>query len=152
MKVLLIEKRASRGYVDQRLEALEETVSQSLTRMEQVVVNCMLRRDEKWRRELSKLKVTSTPQTPRTVPRWSLDVSDIPRGSSSVSQSAYAKPPVRIMFPCFGENRDATEVFNFVEQCENFLSLRPLSNGELIASLDSRTHRPGSKLVDGRKG
>ena len=98
MKVLLIEKRASRGYVDQRLEALEETVSQSLTRMEQAVVNCMLRRDEKWRRELSKLKVTSTPQTPRTVPRWSLDVSDIPRGSSSVSQSAYAKPLSALCF------------------------------------------------------
>lgn len=37
----------------------------------------MLRRDEKWKRDLSKLKVTSASQTPRTAPLWSLNVSDI---------------------------------------------------------------------------
>lgn len=68
------------SYVDGRFDALEAMMNQSLKHMEHAVVDCMLRRDEKWRKELSKLKATSTPQTPQTVPHWSLDASDIPRG------------------------------------------------------------------------
>ncbi|XP_028286092.1 uncharacterized protein LOC114451563 [Parambassis ranga] len=122
-----------RNSVTPPARALESTLKQSLKQMEQDVINCMLRRDEKWRRELTQLKATSSPCSPG-LPQWSLDVSGIARGDS-LSHSPLTTPPVRLTFPTFGENREASEVFKFVEQCENFLSLRPLTHGELIASL-----------------
>ena len=58
-------------------------------------------------------------------------------GNVSGPPSFVAKPPVRLDFPTFGESRDTPAVLSFIEQCENFLSLRPLSDAELIATLST---------------
>lgn len=40
-------------------------------------------------------------------------------------------------FPRFGEVRNTTDVLNFVEQCENVLSVRLVSDIELMATFSS---------------
>lgn len=89
----------------------------------------MLSGDKKWKRYLRKLSVTSAPQTPQAVPDLITGHLMLVKSLGGVSQSVYAKPPLCIRSPTFGENRDETQVFNFVEQCETL-----------------------EKLVDGRKG
>ena len=51
--------------------------------------------------------------------------------------AATAKPPVRMEFPKFGVSRGSTDVTDFIEQCENFLSLRPLSDTKLLGTLNT---------------
>lgn len=48
-----------------------------------------------------------------------------------------SKPPVRLDFPTFGESCNTPDVLAFVEQVENFLSLRPLTDAELLTTLST---------------
>lgn len=57
-------------------------------------------------------------------------INDIPQASAT--SHAPAHPPIRMDFPKFGESTSLAEVTNFIEQCENFLSLRPFNDQELI--------------------
>ena len=49
-----------REYVDQKFEDFELLLKSSLKQLEQGVVECLLRRDEQWKREIGKLKRSST--------------------------------------------------------------------------------------------
>ncbi|KAL7848038.1 hypothetical protein AOLI_G00227560 [Acnodon oligacanthus] len=40
-------------------------------------------------------------------------------------------------FPKFGESMSSSDVTNFIEQYENFLTLRPLSDQELLGTLNA---------------
>ncbi len=53
------------------------------------------------------------------------------------SSSFCARPPIRLEFPSFDGAGDTADVLNFIEQCENFLDLRPLSSIELLGTLSS---------------
>ncbi len=53
------------------------------------------------------------------------------------SSSFCARPPIRLEFPSFGDSSETTEVLNFIEQCENFLEIRPLPSVELIGTLST---------------
>jgi len=53
-----------------------------------------------------------------------------------------AKLPIRMEFPQFGESRDSADVTDFIEQCENFLTLRPLSDIELLGTLNAVLQGP----------
>lgn len=129
-----------RQYVDTTLGKLEEHFTSELAKLERSVVNCLLRRDEKWKKEMSRMRPTSTPISNRAG-ATPTDISHIVPISPSVSPVGaspyYSKPPVRLEFPTFGPNIETSDVLNFVEQCENFLEIRPLSNHELIGTLSS---------------
>ncbi|KAL0173712.1 hypothetical protein M9458_029680 [Cirrhinus mrigala] len=47
------------------------------------------------------------------------------------SSSFCVRPPIRFEFPTFGNSCETADVLNFVEQCENFLKIRPLPSAEL---------------------
>ncbi len=53
------------------------------------------------------------------------------------SSSFCARPPIRLEFPSFGDSSETAEVLNFIEQCENFLEIRPLPSVELIGTLST---------------
>ncbi len=53
------------------------------------------------------------------------------------SSSFCARPLIRLEFPSFDGAGDTADVLNFIEQCENFLDLRPLSSIELLGTLSS---------------
>ncbi|XP_036066205.1 uncharacterized protein LOC118598098, partial [Oryzias melastigma] len=133
-----------RDYVDASLAKLEEMFTSNIEKLEKDVVNCMLRRDEKWKKQLEKFRTTSTPIVQRTI-AVSTDVSPTPptniHHSSFSSQPGaapyYPKPPVRMDFPTFGTSSDSSAVLTFIEQCENYLDIRPLSNHELLGALSA---------------
>lgn len=54
-----------RQIIDISLSKSEEKYNQGLERLEREVVNCFLRRDEKWERKLLEVKLCSTPNSPR---------------------------------------------------------------------------------------
>ncbi len=128
-----------REYVDTSLAKLESLLQDNMRQLERGIVNCLLRRDEQWKKQIDQLRPASTPILQRTV-AVSTDISPIsPTTSFSVTGASpyYSKPPVRLDFPTFGDTRDSSDVLNFIEQCENFLDLRPLSNHELLGALSA---------------
>ncbi|RXN04493.1 Transposon Ty3-G Gag-Pol poly [Labeo rohita] len=58
------------------------------------------------------------------------------------SSSFCARPPIRLEFPTFGDSCETAEVLNFIEQCENFLEIRPLPSLELIGTLSTVLRGP----------
>ncbi|KAI4881414.1 hypothetical protein NFI96_007028 [Prochilodus magdalenae] len=117
----------------QRFEALEELIKGSINQLEQGVVDCLQRRDEQWRREMTQFR-SSTPLSKTAF----FPATPAVEGPCSVnSASLYSKPPIHLEFPTFGESRDAAGVLDFMEKCENFLSLRHLTDNELMASLNA---------------
>lgn len=123
-----------RDAVDQRFEALERGMHKSLTRLETDTVNCLKRRDEHWKKEMSRVKTTSTPVSPRP---FSHSFSDPGHFPSAIPSPSTPKPPINLEFPTFGQNRETCDVLDFIEKCENFLSLRPLTNVELLATINA---------------
>lgn len=47
------------------------------------------------------------------------------------------RPPIRLEFPSFGESCESTDVLNFIEQCANYLDIRPLPSVELVGTLST---------------
>lgn len=47
---------------------------------------------------------------------------------------------VRILFPAFGGLYDPFDPLQYLERCEDFLALNPLTNEELIATLRNVHH------------
>ncbi|CAL9684709.1 unnamed protein product [Knipowitschia caucasica] len=128
-----------RHFVDAALAKLEGQFTSELAKLEKAVVDCLLRRDERLKKEISIImRPTSTPINSRTA-AGSTDARLVPPELTSFSQAGaspyYSKPPVRLEFPTFGPDSEAADVLNFIEQCENFLEIRPLSNPELIGTL-----------------
>ncbi|KAL2083767.1 hypothetical protein ACEWY4_021540 [Coilia grayii] len=130
-----------REYVETSLARLEGLFTGNLEKLEKAIASCMLRRDEQWKKQLSRLRPVSTPLVQRTI-AISTDLSPIvPPTPASLPGAPpspfYAKPPVRMDFPTFASSKDSADVLNFIEQCENFLSMRPLANHELMGALSA---------------
>lgn len=45
--------------------------------------------------------------------------------------------PINLEFPTFCQNCETCDVLEFIEKCENFLSLRPLTDLELLATINA---------------
>uniref|UniRef100_A0A672FBX6 Retrotransposon gag domain-containing protein n=1 Tax=Salarias fasciatus TaxID=181472 RepID=A0A672FBX6_SALFA len=123
-------------------EELKEYVDASLQRMDRVVAACLQRRDEQWREELKQHEAksrlswrptrSSTPAAPiSTGPRPTTDV------TLALPPVVPSTPPIRMEFPKFGESRSSADIVDFIEQCENFLTLRPLCDAELMGTLNA---------------
>lgn len=123
---------ALRETLDQRFEDIEELMQRSLNKLEHAVVECLQRRDEQWKKEVAQIRKTSTP-----VARLSFGASASDTGQSAQPPTSYPKPPINLEFPHFGEARETSDVVEFVERCENFLTLRHISDIELIATLNA---------------
>ncbi|KAL0146721.1 hypothetical protein M9458_058061, partial [Cirrhinus mrigala] len=61
----------------------------------------------------------------------------LPSSVLAGSSSFCVLPPIRLEFPTFGDSCETAEVLNFIEQCENFLEIRPLPSLELIGTLST---------------
>ncbi len=112
-----------RQIIDISLSKLEEKCNQDL---EREMMNCFLRRDEKWEKKLMKVKFCSTPTSPRLLTsRTSLsqthyepvtNVSQIntPNLTSLAgASSCCANPPTRLEFPDFGVSKEIADVLHF---------------------------------------
>lgn len=123
-----------RDAVNQRFDDIEIFMQRSLAKLEKGVIDCLQRRDEQWRKEVDRIRKTSTPMT-----RFSFGAatSDSEKMHSTMPTASYPKPPINLEFPSFGETRETSDVVEFVERCENFLTLRHMSDTELVATLNA---------------
>ncbi len=122
-------------------QAMEYT-DESLQKFDLAVVACLARRDMQWE---DKLKKATKPQrlswgpigfsTPALVPA----IPHTPEADATITplHTATPKPPIRMEFPQFGESRSSSAVTDFIEQCENFLTLCPLSDLEFTGTLNA---------------
>lgn len=124
--------------MDRMLKELRAYVDERFNHLDVSIVECLQRRDRRWTEELKTMSRRSSRRqwAPSAV---STPVDPFPSTESAVAalglQTARPKPPIRMDFPKFGESTGTKDVTDFVEQCENFLSLRPLSDLELMGTL-----------------
>lgn len=66
--------------------------------------------------------------------------------SESISQPALSNlacgriPPIKMVFPTFGGVNDESDPVIYLERCNDFLALRPMSNSEILATMRSVLH------------
>ncbi len=139
-----IEERMSYR-IQRECEKVKNQVELLVQELGQSVVDCLKRRDHQLEHRFqSLLPSTSTPIAP--VPAltvsfphskqrnatYSVQSSHLPTQSS---QSAVQyNPPVKLDFPTFSSTQEDDPVV-FIEHCEEYFAVRPLSDGEILASL-----------------
>ena len=131
-----------RAAIEAVAKQVNEHTDERLQKMDQAVVVCLERRDKQWEDKLKKSTKQqrfswspagfSTPAVV-TAPPHTLGGD----GTITPLHTVTPKPPIRMEFPRFGESRSSAEVTEFIEQCENFFTLRPLSGKELMGTLSS---------------
>ena len=121
----------------------KEYIDAKLQEMDQVVVACLQRRDKQWgeelKRTINKSRTSWRPVSCSTPASMPLASQHMASGDASLQTqpAAAAKLPIRMEFPQFGESRSSSDVTDFIEQCENYLTLRPLNDTELIGTLNA---------------
>lgn len=56
--------------------------------------------------------------------------------------SFFAQPPIQLEFSTFGDACEKTDMLTFIEQCENYLEIRPLPSAELVGTLSTVLRGP----------
>uniref|UniRef100_A0A8C5F9H7 Bromodomain PHD finger transcription factor n=1 Tax=Gadus morhua TaxID=8049 RepID=A0A8C5F9H7_GADMO len=122
-----------RGWVEENLTQLEKFSCDGVGKLERTVYNCLLQRDEQWRKQVHRLRPTSTPVPLRTI-AVSTNVSPIatqaspmvtqasplvtqagqyvatpPGRMKSVASPMYHKPPVNLELPTFGPSSESSD-------------------------------------------
>ncbi|XP_053367574.1 uncharacterized protein LOC128541256 [Clarias gariepinus] len=157
-----------RDAVDASLEGLERYCQEALEKLERAVTDCFLRRDVIWENQMKKLRLTSTPtiqrlkaytpaspQSPVLHSPSTAITASTAKLTSSVSPSSssfYGRPPIRLEFPAFGDASETADVLNFIEQCENYLEIRPLPSPELLGTLSTVLRGPALSWWKAEKG
>lgn len=128
--------------VRRECERVENKIEVAMRDLGQSVIDCLKRRNVQLENKLKALvPPTSTPVSSRSGAVMSktqdqtYDVSQhqvtFP-GNSSLSYN----PPVKLDFPCFGDGQDKDRIV-FIEHCEEYFAVRPLSDCEIVAALTS---------------
>lgn len=127
-----------RASIDKLSQDVKEYVDSRIKSLDQAIVACLQRRDKRWEEQIQKTinksRLSLRPSAVSTpFPGNNAD------GTLSSIHHARGKPPIRLEFPQFGlaDKTSSVDVTDFIEQCENFLSLRPLSDAELIGALST---------------
>ncbi|KAK7895603.1 hypothetical protein WMY93_020928 [Mugilogobius chulae] len=131
-----------RAAMDRMAGEIKEYVDAKLQHFDEVVTACLQRRDQRWAEELkraqSKTRFSWRPagvSTPvNAMPSAHQSTADI---TFPTAPAVATRPPIRMEFPQFGESRNSSDVTDFIEQCENFLTLRPLNDAELMGTLNT---------------
>ncbi|KAL6477524.1 hypothetical protein MHYP_G00133590 [Metynnis hypsauchen] len=141
-----------RETVDKLSVNMKEYIDERFSHLDRTIVDCLHRRDRVWE---EKLKETS-----RRIPRKLLKPltsstpaeKSFPTEASSIALNPPSVPPIRMDFPKFGESTSSSDVTNFIEQCENFLTLRPVSDQELLGALNAVLQGPARSWWQATKG
>lgn len=103
-------------------------IKKSLRQLDTWVVENLPRRDEQCKRRLPALGV-ALQYTISFFPAIPVD-----KGTpTSIPPNPYFKPPINLEDTIFGKMRETCDIAEFTEKCENLLSLRPMSDPELMA-------------------
>ncbi len=128
----LVQRECER--VKLQLEMLVKDLGQSM-------VDCLKRRDRQLEHKFQSMRPpSSTPVTPShkslvNVHRAkSNNLTYIEQSTQSNQSSIQYNPPVKLEFPSFTNSQEDDPVV-FVEQCEEYFAVRPLSEEEILASL-----------------
>ena len=124
-----------------------EYTDERLQRLDQAVVACLECRDKQWEDKLkksTKQQRLSWGPTGFSTPAFVPGTPHTPEGDVTITpqHTATPKPPIRMEFPQFGESRSSVDVTEFIEQCENVITLRPPSGIEFTGTLNAVLKRP----------
>ncbi|KAL6485997.1 hypothetical protein MHYP_G00053890 [Metynnis hypsauchen] len=128
-------------YIDERFSHLDRTIFDCLHRHDRVWEEKLKETSRRISRKLLKPLTSSTPAE-----------KSFPTEASSIALNPPSVPPIRMDFPKFGDSTGSSDVTNFIEQCENFLTLWPLSDQELLGTLNAVLQGPAWSWWQATKG
>ncbi|XP_067301623.1 uncharacterized protein [Pseudorasbora parva] len=132
-------------YMERECDRTKKQLELSIQDLGKSMIDCLKRRDIQIDQKLSSLVPSMStpghrdPSPLGTYPggksrdqTYSLQYSHLPVSESQSSMQH--NPPVKLDFPCFSNNKDEDPVV-FIERCEEYFAVRPLSECEIMASL-----------------
>lgn len=130
--------------IERECERVKNILDLSIQDLGKSVVDCLKRRDMQIDAKLkSQAPFRSTPIVPPmftpTLPHHRPSSAQIQRPIPANADSGHIsqyRPPVRVEFPQFGSDEE-NDPISFIEHCEDYLALRPLTDYEILASLTS---------------
>ena len=123
------------GYhMDRWSERLKKEMDLEIQELGRSVVDCFKRRDVQLEKRFQACNFTSSTPFSRATERKGERTGD--RLIDSVV-GMHTKPPVKIDFPRYGGLGEEMDPVAFIEKCEEFLAVRPLSDAEILAALTS---------------
>lgn len=85
---------------------------QSVSQLEQRVMEWLLIRDEEWKKEVTRLKSRTPTSRSSFFPTTPTDIEAPP----SILPAPYSKPPINLEFPIFGEMRETRDILEFTQK------------------------------------
>ncbi|KAL7842586.1 hypothetical protein SRHO_G00242750 [Serrasalmus rhombeus] len=146
-----------------REEGLRETVNklsinmkeyrdERFSHLDPTIVNCLHQCDRLWEEKLRETSCRSSRRLLKPLTTFTPAEKSFPTEASYMALNPPSVPPIRMDFPKFGESTISSDVTNFIEQCENFLTLQPLSDQELLGTLDAVLQGPARSWWQAAKG
>lgn len=132
-KCKAIEERVN-YHTDRECDRVKKRLDLAIQDLGQSMVDCLKRRDVQIEQKFKSLTpVVSTPKQPLTGALFPSPTGDRTYDVHATHAVQY-NPPVKIDFPNFSNDQDEDPVM-FIERCEEYFAVRPLSDNEILASL-----------------
>ncbi len=150
--------------MERECDRVKQVLELSIQDLWKSMVDCLIRRDLKIDNKLrSWVPVTSTPVSAPSPEQYSTITRQGVRKTHAIPSSqhllvnmenvtapTYLPPPVKVEFPHFGSEAE-TDPVSFVERCEEYLAIRPLSDSEILDCSYFSIERHSKRLVVSRK-